>query len=175
MDTQKNFNWLAGFLFLVLMCQSPSAIAATRHDPQKAEPNFAMNKFIRAMETGDIALFLSFVSKQSGVKEMNTIDSRHLSRIDTLKYTPLAAEFRLKQKRGHYREFFQPGDVNSEFEDTTYFDMIKSVRQGRWVNVDHDTFIPALGVPWLGRHALYVKWQRIGSRWFLKEIGRPVS
>ena len=173
MVIQKMSNWLSGFFLLLLMCQSQSVRAQTKHNPpMRAGLELAMKKLVRAIKTGDTNLFLSLVSKSSGVKQMNTISPR-LESLGNLQYAELVNDFH--QKREVYRQFFKPGDVNSESDDTTYFDMIKSVRQGRWVKVGHDTFVPALAVPFLGRHALYIKWQKIGNQWFLKEVGRPVS
>ena len=173
MVKQKMSNWLPGFFLLLLMCQPHSALAQTKYNPpMSAGLELAMKKFVRAIKTGDANLFLSLVSKSSGVKQMNTISPR-LESLGSFQYDELVNDFH--QKREVYRQFFKPGDVNSESEDTTYFDMIKSLRQGRWVNVGQDTLVPALAVPFLGRHALYIKWQKIGNQWFLKEVGRPVS
>lgn len=172
---QHRFVTLILLLFLLIMCQSRYAIAATSHgSPSKAGLDLAMKNFVKAVETGDTTLFLSFVSKSSGVNEVNTIDSSHLSNLDTLQYAKLANDFKIKGFN-YYREFFRPGDVHSENEDVIFFDIIKAVKQGRWLNIGHDTFVPALVHPFLGRRGLYIRWQKNGSHWMLKEIGRPES
>ena len=173
MVIQKMSNWLSGFFLLLLMCQSQSVLAQTKHNPpMRAGLELAMKKFVRAIKTGDTNLFLSLVSRSAGVKLTNTILNTRTKRTETseiLQYNGLASDFR--KKGVVYDEFFSPAGEDGE----RFFDQVKAVRRGRWVDTGHDTFMPAFAHPFLDRGDLFIRWQKNGSQWVLKEIGRPES
>jgi len=131
-----------------------------------------MKKFIGSIETKNTRVFLSFVSPIKGLTVMNTIDQGDAGNADKpmfdskWEYKKLAADF--KKKGQNYKSIFLPSPDSPNFYDGF------ADREGKWKLVGGDKFqiIDETGEP---NNAFYIKWEKIGEKWFVTEVGRMIS
>jgi hypothetical protein len=139
---------------------------------QNAALEANMKKFINSIGTKNTNVFLSFVSPTKGLTVMNTIDQGDAGNADKpmldskLEYKKLAADF--KKKGAHYKNIFLPSPDSPNFHDGF------ADRNGKWKLVEGDKFqiIDETGEP---NNAFYIKWEKIGEKWFVTEVGRMIS
>ena len=142
-----------------------------------AKPNAAleaqMKKFINSIETKNTGVFLGFVSPAKGLTIMNTIDQGEAGNVDKpmldskLEYKKLAADFRKKGE--HYRDIFLPSPDSPNFHDG----FVR--RKGKWMLVEGGKFQILDAETGKPSNAFYVKWEKVGTRWFVTEVGRMIS
>ena len=132
-----------------------------------------MKKFIKAIETKNTAVFLSYISPGKGLTIMNTIDQGEAGSVDkpaldwTRTYKKLAADF--KKKGEYYRDIFNPSPDSPNFHDAF------ANRQEKWVLVEGNKFQLADSETGEPSNAFYVKWEKQGNRWYVTEVGRYIS
>lgn len=141
----------------------------------QADPTLlaAQTKFIKAVETKNTVVFLSFISKTDGLRIMNTIDQGELGanvkpvHEATLTHAALKKDF---AKRGdHYKDIFVTSEVGPNFYD--WF----AKRKEKWTWHEGDKFMPfdrAEGKP---LYVVYLKWKKEGTAWKVVEAARMIS
>jgi hypothetical protein len=136
-------------------------------------PDSVMASFKNSIVTKNPTLFLSFISPTKGLTVMNTIDQGTAGNVDkpmlasSTKYSALAADFK---KRGDiYAEYFK----KSEY-DPSFYDYMLSYK-GDWKLGADNKFMPIDAETKKPEKAFYVKWEQAGSKWYVTEIGRPLS
>lgn len=130
----------------------------------------AMTKFQNAVASKNSAVVLSYISRTKGLTLMNTIEQNSGNAdnpvLDSkVKYTALATDFRKKGE--NFRNFFTVSDVAPSL-----FDNFKGSK-GKWRLGEDNKFMPFEDGEM--QKALYVKWEKEGSRWIVTEIGRMIS
>lgn len=132
-----------------------------------------MKKFIGSIETKNTKVFLSFVSPTKGLTVMNTIDQGEAGNADKpvldekMEYKTLAADF--KKKGEHYKSIFLPSPDSPNFYDAF------AKRKEKWQLVEGDKFQIVDAETKQPSNAVYVKWEKIGEKWFVTEVGRMIS
>lgn len=140
---------------------------------QNAALEANMKKFINSIETKNANVFLSFVSPTKGLTVMNTIDQGEAGNADKpmldtkLEYKTLAADF--KKKGENYKSIFLPSPDSPNFHDAF------AKRTEKWQLVEGDKFQIVDAETKQPSNAVYVKWEKIGEKWFVTEVGRMIS
>lgn len=133
----------------------------------------SMRDFISAIETKNTARFLGFVSPAKGLTVMNTIDQGEAGNADKpmldskLAHKKLAADF--KKKGELYQSIFAPSPDSPNFYDAF------ANRRGKWTLNAENKFTLNDETSEMPTQALYARWEKIGKRWYVVEVGRPIS
>lgn len=152
-------------------------LAVNNFAQTNAKPNAAleaaMKKFISSIETKNTDVFLGYVSPAKGLTVMNTIDQGEAGNADKplldakLEHKKLAADFR--KKGDYYRDIFVPSPDSPNFYDGF------AKRKEKWTLVEGDKFQLVDAETGKPSKAFYVKWEKLGTRWFVTEVGRMIS
>lgn len=140
---------------------------------QNAALEAQMKKFINSIETKNANVFLSFVSPAKGLIVMNTIDQGDAGNADKpsldakMEYKKLAADF--KKKGENYKSIFLPSPDSPNFHDSF------AKRTEKWQLVEGDKFQIVDAETKQPSNTVYVKWEKIGEKWFVTEVGRMIS
>lgn len=133
----------------------------------------AMTKFKNSIVKKQSSVFLSFISPTDGLTIMNTIDQGDAGNADKpafdskLTYTELAADF--KKKGDNYQSIFVKSPDSPNFYDAF------SGYKGTWQLGEDNKFMPFDKTDKMLVKAVYVRWKKIGKRWYAVEVGRMIS
>jgi hypothetical protein len=151
------------------------AVAGFAQTTVKANPalDAAMKKFIKAIETKNTAVFLSFISRKDGLRIMNTIEQGENGNADkpafqeTLTYAKLSKDF--AKKGGYYRDIF----IKSK-EDPDFYDAFAH-RKEKWVLTAGNKFMLWDKDEKKPSNLIYLKWKKSGATWIVVEAARMIS
>jgi hypothetical protein len=133
----------------------------------------AMKKFIRAIETKNASVFLSFISRRDGLRIMNTIDQGENGNAnrpafqETLTYAKLSKDF--AKKGGYYRDIFFKSKEDPDFYDAF------AHRKEKWVLTAGNKFMLWDKDEKKPSNLIYLKWKKSGASWVVVEAARMIS
>ncbi len=134
----------------------------------------AMKKFIVSIETKNTKDFLGFISPTKGLTIMNTIDQGEAGNaanpmLDSkLSYKKLSADF--KKKGELYKSMFMPSEDSPNFYDAF------AKRTEKWtLGADNKFSLAGENDESATDSPFYVKWEMVGKKWYVTEVGRMIS